>query len=159
MVGKPWFEMYNPAVNWKTNEVKFKFQDKEIIWKCQAILADKNQFLVNSKVIRQLIKEDQKIRILLVRQLQYGDSNSCPNWNKLSAKIQAVLQTNIDIFNKKLPDKIPPNCEVDYHIELILGAQPVFRQPYRMSEAELAELKRQLDILLRAGYIRPFKSP
>ena len=61
----------------------------------------------------------------MVRQLQYGDSDSCPNWDKLSAEIQAVLQANIDIFSEKLPDKIPPNREVDHHIELILGAQPV----------------------------------
>ena len=42
---------------------------------------------------------------------------------------------------------------------MIPDARPISRAPYRMSEKELEELKRQLDLLLEAGYIRPSLSP
>ena len=81
------------------------------------------------------------------------------DWSNLSAKLQAVLEANIDVFSEKLPEYLPPSRDVDHKIDLLPGSQPHSRPPYRMSEAELTELKCQLDILLRAGYIRPSKSP
>ena len=60
------------------------------------------------------------------------------------------------------PDDIsglPPDREVEFTIDLIPGTEPISIPPYRMSPAELRELKAQLEELLSKGLIRPSISP
>jgi hypothetical protein len=54
---------------------------------------------------------------------------------------------------------LPPLREVDFPIDLVPGAAPISRTPYRMAATELAELKRQLADLLAKGFIQPSASP
>ena len=51
-----------------------------------------------------------------------------------------------DVFTDDLPG-LPPDREVEFKIELILGMAPISRRPYRMPPNELAELKIQLNEL------------
>nr|GFD62583.1 putative reverse transcriptase domain-containing protein [Tanacetum cinerariifolium] len=44
-------------------------------------------------------------------------------------------------------------------IELIPGAEPISKAPYRMTPVELKELKDQLKELSERGFIRPSVSP
>ncbi|GJZ35906.1 putative reverse transcriptase domain-containing protein [Tanacetum coccineum] len=48
---------------------------------------------------------------------------------------------------------------VEFNIELIPGAEPISKAPYRMAPIELKELKDQLQELLERGFIRPSVSP
>ncbi|GKF33044.1 hypothetical protein Tco_0106244, partial [Tanacetum coccineum] len=48
----------------------------------------------------------------------------------------------------------PPERKVEFTIELIPGAQPISKAPYRMAPVELKELKDQLQELLKRGFIR-----
>ena len=60
------------------------------------------------------------------------------------------------------PDKItglPPKKDIDFTIDLVPGAAPVSKTPYRVSTQELLELKMQLQELLKKKYIRPSVSP
>ncbi|XP_055814138.1 uncharacterized protein LOC129883521 [Solanum dulcamara] len=72
--------------------------------------------------------------------------------------IKRVLDDNKDVMPEELPQRLPPQREVDHQIELILGAKPPAMSPYRMAPPELAELRRQLKELLDAGHIRPSKA-
>ena len=45
--------------------------------------------------------------------------------------------------------------EVEFFIELVPGATPTSKPPYKMSTLELVELKLQLKEILDKGYIRP----
>nr|GFD30411.1 putative reverse transcriptase domain-containing protein [Tanacetum cinerariifolium] len=63
-----------------------------------------------------------------------------------------------DVFPDELPG-IPPVHEVEFNIELIPGAEPISKAPYRMAPVELKELKDQLQELLERGFIRPSVSP
>jgi hypothetical protein len=62
------------------------------------------------------------------------------------------------VFPEELPG-MPPEREVEFVIDLILGTAPISKRPYRMSVEELQELKKQLTELQEAGYIRPSSSP
>ena len=46
-----------------------------------------------------------------------------------------------DVFPEDLPS-LPPPCEVDFSIDLCPDAVPRSKAPYRMSPAELRELKK-----------------
>nr|GFA95820.1 reverse transcriptase domain-containing protein [Tanacetum cinerariifolium] len=49
--------------------------------------------------------------------------------------------------------------QVEFKIELILGAAPVTHAPYRLAPSELKELSDQLKELSEKGFIRPSSSP
>ena len=70
-----------------------------------------------------------------------------------------VLGEFPDVFPAELPPGLPPKRSVDHKIEVEPDAKPPFRATYKMSYAELDELKKQLSELIEKGYIRPSKSP
>jgi hypothetical protein len=63
-----------------------------------------------------------------------------------------------DVFPEELME-LPPDRDVEFVIELMPGAGPVAKSPYRMSSDELDELKKQLKKLLEQGFVRPSASP
>lgn len=79
--------------------------------------------------------------------------------DELELRRQQLLQQYSDVFPEELPAGLPPSREVDHRIELLPGAVPPSRPTYRLSASELAELKKQLEELLAAGFIQHSKSP
>ncbi|GJS54986.1 putative nucleotidyltransferase, ribonuclease H [Tanacetum coccineum] len=63
-----------------------------------------------------------------------------------------------EVFPEDFPG-LPPTRQVEFHIELIPGAAPVARAPYRLAPAEMKELAEQLKELSDKGFIRPSSSP
>jgi hypothetical protein len=48
-----------------------------------------------------------------------------------------------DVFPEELTG-MPPDHEIEFVVELVLGTTPIFKRPYRMAANQLAELKEQL---------------
>ena len=63
-----------------------------------------------------------------------------------------------DVFPNEIPG-LRPKKDTDFTIELVPGAAPVSKAPYRMSTPEMLELKMQLQELLEKKYIRLSVSP
>jgi hypothetical protein len=62
------------------------------------------------------------------------------------------------VFPEELTE-LPPDRDVEFVIELMPGAGPIAKSPYRMLSDELDELKKQLKKLLEQGFVRPSASP
>ncbi|GJS60687.1 reverse transcriptase domain-containing protein [Tanacetum coccineum] len=65
-------------------------------------------------------------------------------------------------FPKVFPEHLlglPPVRQVEFQIDLIPGATPVARAPYRLAPSEMQELSNQLQELADRGFIRPSTSP
>nr|GEV75654.1 hypothetical protein [Tanacetum cinerariifolium] len=58
------------------------------------------------------------------------------------------------VFSEDLPG-LPPARPVEFQIDLISGAAPVARAPYRLAPSEMKELSEQLQELSDKGFIRP----
>ena len=69
-----------------------------------------------------------------------------------------VVREFKEVFPEEMPH-LPLKRVIDSSIDLVQGATPVSRAPYRMSPPKLIELKMQLQELLDKGYIRPSVSP
>ncbi|GJU63305.1 putative reverse transcriptase domain-containing protein [Tanacetum coccineum] len=54
---------------------------------------------------------------------------------------------------------LPPQRQVQFCIDLIPGATPVAKSPYRLAPSEMQELSEQLQELQDKGFIRPSHSP
>ncbi|KAL2223600.1 UNVERIFIED_CONTAM: Retrovirus-related Pol polyprotein from transposon [Sesamum indicum] len=74
-------------------------------------------------------------------------------------EIKKLLKEFEDVMPDELPRKLPPKRAVDHEIELVPGTKPPARAPYRMSQPELVELRKQLKDMLESGIIKPAKSP
>ncbi|GJZ68063.1 putative reverse transcriptase domain-containing protein [Tanacetum coccineum] len=63
--------------------------------------------------------------------------------------------------DKGVPEELPgqpPPRQVEFQIDLVPGAAPVARAPYRLAPSEMKELSVQLQELLEKGFIRPSSS-
>ncbi|GJU93158.1 hypothetical protein Tco_1317914 [Tanacetum coccineum] len=63
-----------------------------------------------------------------------------------------------DVFPEDLLG-LPLTRQVEFQIDLIPGAAPVARAPYRLAPSEMKELSEQLKELFNKGFIRPSSSP
>jgi hypothetical protein len=97
---------------------------------------------------------------------QQGKSVSCkaqpptqdPMVFRLAAESISVVEEFMNVFPQELPG-MPPEREVEFYIDLLLGTAPIAKRPYYMAPTELAELKLQIAELQQKGYIRPSSSP
>ncbi|KAI3821403.1 hypothetical protein L1987_08970 [Smallanthus sonchifolius] len=65
-------------------------------------------------------------------------------------------------FPKVFPDDLhglPPTRQVEFRIDLLPGANPIAKSPYRLAPSEMQELSSQLQELLDKGFIRSSFSP
>ncbi|GKD62659.1 putative reverse transcriptase domain-containing protein [Tanacetum coccineum] len=69
-----------------------------------------------------------------------------------------VVREFPEVFPEDLPG-LPPVRQVEFQIDLIPGAAPVARAPYRLAPLEMQELSNQLQELSDRGFIRPSTSP
>ncbi|GKB39917.1 putative reverse transcriptase domain-containing protein [Tanacetum coccineum] len=69
-----------------------------------------------------------------------------------------IIRDFPEVFPEDLPG-LPPTRQVEFQIDLVPGAAPVARAPYRLAPAEMKELSEQLQELSDKGFIRPSSSP
>nr|GEY92188.1 putative reverse transcriptase domain-containing protein [Tanacetum cinerariifolium] len=69
-----------------------------------------------------------------------------------------VVQDFPEIFPDDLSG-LPPVREIEFRIDLIPGALPDVKSPYRLAPSEMSELSSQLKELQEKGFIRPSHSP
>ncbi|GJS54103.1 putative reverse transcriptase domain-containing protein [Tanacetum coccineum] len=70
----------------------------------------------------------------------------------------SVIHDFPEVFPDDLPG-LPPHRQVEFKIDLVPGATPVARAPYRLAPSEMKELSKQLQELSEKGFIRPSSSP
>ncbi|GJW50835.1 putative reverse transcriptase domain-containing protein [Tanacetum coccineum] len=70
----------------------------------------------------------------------------------------SVVRDFVDVFPEDLSG-LPPQRQVEFRIDLVPGATPVAKSPYRLAPSEMQELSRQLQELQDKGFIRPSHSP
>nr|GEW09784.1 putative reverse transcriptase domain-containing protein [Tanacetum cinerariifolium] len=69
-----------------------------------------------------------------------------------------IVRNFPEVFPEELPG-LPPTRPVEFQIDLLPGAAPVARAPYRLAPSEMKELAEQLKELYDKGFIRPSSSP
>jgi len=122
-------------------------------------------------VVQTNIKQPNGVKMISALQLKKGLARDEPTFMAIPVEsvetegefipeaIQVVLEEYRDVMPDSLPKSLPPRRGIDHEIELLPGAKPPAKNAYRMAPPELAELRKQLDELLKAGFIRPAKAP
>ena len=80
--------------------------------------------------------------------------------NEVKLKLEdiPILREYLDVFPEEILG-LPPKRELDFTIELVRGAMPSSKAPYRMNILEWNELKSQLKEHIDKNYIIPSVSP
>ncbi|GJX30039.1 putative reverse transcriptase domain-containing protein [Tanacetum coccineum] len=104
--------------------------------------------LLDGKVLK-VLGEIPKEKARLLMSTKAGD--------KKQEEIVMVIDFP-EVFSDDL-SVLPPLREIEFRIELIPGATPVAKSPYRLAPSELEELSGQLKELQAKGFIRPSSSP
>ena len=68
------------------------------------------------------------------------------------------MEEFLDVFLDELPG-MPPDCDIEFIIELLPRTAPIAKRSYKMGVNELEELKKQLKKLQEKGFIHPSSSP
>eukprot|EP00253_Pinus_taeda_P013617 PITA_13617 len=150
LIGMDWLEKNWPLVDCKTKIIYFK----DFLGNKKEMQGIKRPTQVRPITANQLAKCIRKGCQIYAVQVGYADSkDKTAILNNIP-----VIQEFTDVFPEEIPG-LPPKRNIDFTIELVPGAAPVSRAPYRMSVPELTELKMQPQELLDKNYIRPSVSP
>nr|GEV73129.1 hypothetical protein [Tanacetum cinerariifolium] len=85
-------------------------------------------------------------------------SLSCIKADEIRLDDIRTVRDFLEVFPDDLTG-LPPLREIEFRIDLIPGALPVVKSPYRLSHSEILELSNQLKELQEKGFIRPSYSP
>eukprot|EP00171_Calliarthron_tuberculosum_P022005 IDg22005t1 len=77
----------------------------------------------------------------------------------MTTSFEKIVEEYNDVFLEELPNALPPKRDVEFEINLKSDEPPPVRPVIRLSTNELAELKKQLQMYLSKGLIRPSSSP
>jgi hypothetical protein len=170
ILGMTWLAKYNPTADWKAGTLclqhagKLHYLRRQPPWrttKSSSSLASTSPIstpaqLCSLQQIRKIIRRNQAQCVILASvHAKHDNHNSEPP----SPETQPLLTEFHDVFPPQLPNHLPPRRAIDHRIELTQTSPPTLRSVYRMSPAEMDEMKRQLDELSAAGFIQPSKSP
>jgi len=109
--------------------------------------------MISAIAISKALRKGNEVYVAVAMGGDSGQSDLVPD------VIASVLEEYGDVMPPKLPKQLPPRRAVDHRIELVPGATPPSQPPYRMSPRDLGELRRQLEELIDAGFVRPSKAP
>lgn len=155
VLGASWLRAHNPQIDWRKGVVEFKHRGRDVS-------------------LRRSPAPTTMPKVLTTMQLQRALQKGCPLFAAIpevlsldtptqeeeaddAARAAPLLKKYAVVFEE--PKGLPPKRGIEHAIPLTGGAEPFSRSTYRMSPAEMDELRRQLQELIEKGFIRDSKSP
>ncbi|GKC89385.1 putative reverse transcriptase domain-containing protein [Tanacetum coccineum] len=140
------------------NLIPFGHRSFDVIIGMDWLSNHKAEIICHEKVVRIPLLDGKVLRVL-------GERSEEKARLLMSTKTRDKKQKEIVVvrdFPEVFPDDLSglsPVREIEFRIELIPGAVPVAKSPYRLSPSKLEELSGQLKELQEKGFIRPSSSP
>jgi hypothetical protein len=163
VLGKPWLRSVNPLINWETHEIHLRdpLSKKWHLFSADASSEHRDppvsiQLMSAKQFTRSLKNSESALYVVMLRPTEdpVGSAEDSP----IKAALDSVCSEFADVFAP--PHGLPPRREIDHKIEIVPGTDYVpSRHTYRLSQPELAELRKQLETLIEEGWIRPSLSP
>ncbi|MCO5554581.1 hypothetical protein L7F22_008111 [Adiantum nelumboides] len=148
ILGMDWLSQNDSDINCKRGLVSFITSEGKRV-QVQGRNGKAPLRVVKAKNLVKGMRKGLPISVLKLNKTDLDDSKTeQPEW----------LNEYKDVFPEELTD-LPPERRLVHEIELLPGAQPLAKSPYKMSLSEALELKDQLTQLLEQGFIRPSVSP
>ncbi|XP_075499985.1 uncharacterized protein LOC142538559 [Primulina tabacum] len=144
ILGMDWLARNNAIVDCKRKRVKLRTPNQEeIVYHGKS---KERKSLLSGSQAWKAMKSGEDIYLAMISEVQ----------GEVELKIEdiPVVCEFPDVFPEELPG-IVLDREVEFEINLVPGAAPISKAPYRMAPDELKELKEQLQELLDKKQVRP----
>nr|XP_027122121.1 uncharacterized protein LOC113739074 [Coffea arabica] len=133
-----WLARYNIQLNCKTKIVELCIPEETTL-----------KLDVRSRLASSAFMSGIRDRKILSKGIQRINTPS----DKVRLEDIPVVKEFPDVFPEEL-ESLPPEKDIVFKIDVILGIASISKTPYRMAPAELKELKLQLQDLLEQGFIK-----
>ncbi|XP_073024371.1 uncharacterized protein [Primulina eburnea] len=144
ILGMDWLARNSAVVDCKGKEVKLRTPNQE-----EVVFHGKSRgrkSLLSASQAWKAMKSGEDIYLAMVSEVT----------EEVALKLEdiPIVREFPDVFPEELSGTVPDR-EVEFEINLVPGAAPISKAPYRMAPAELKELKEQLQELLDKRYPLP----
>jgi hypothetical protein len=148
ILGKDWLSNNHAIIDCHNKEIIFRLPT-DSKFKFVGTKVGTTQQLISTTLAKQLLLKGCQVYLACLKE--------SPHEERKMEEI-SVVQEFLDDFLEDFSG-LPPDKEIEFCIDLISGATPISKAPYRMTPMELKELKKQIQELLDKGFIRPSVSP
>ena len=156
ILGLPWIRKHAPTFDW--NDLTLVFLSGEV-WRTKDTDARMQDLRCIKNHSSELEEMDGEWMVVAITDSAedgkaFNEQTSSP---LVLDGIRPILTDYSDVFEPLTG--IPPEDRIQHGIDLIPGAKPVMKRPYRLSEAQQEEVKRQVEFALTEGWVQPSFSP
>ena len=165
VLGKPWHYDHTPIIDWTTNRVEIKHKSgKPTVFDATTNFEEEhNAYGFNTITMaqaRKLQKEEQvQIYWVNVSDEKVTVSEQGVTMGVDDADIKRIAQQYADVTPEEIPPGLPAKREEQHEINLMPGKELPPPRGMRLSYEMTVELRKQVERLLKLGWIRPSKSP
>ena len=161
ILGTTWLLKHNPDIDWQAGAITISGSCRTVV--LQGMPPQRSNVECISS--HQLIKEHARGEEVFLCHIKLKEGEESETLADLPDLVgfpaepgpaADFVSKNRDLFAK--PIGLPPLRHINHKIELEPGAAPTSKAPYRMSQSELDELRKQLAELIQLGHIRPSRS-
>ena len=161
ILGLPWLESGNKQIDWHKRTISFVHAGRPVTLEAgkpskRALRKDYGARVLNSVEVNKLLRKKQPVFQVVP---DVTPRSAPPHVAPEAERCDKLRHEFADVFPADLPSELPPDRGMPFKIDLLPGATPVSRPIYRLSPAELEELRTTLDDLLAKGFVRPSSSP
>ena len=174
VLGHNWLSQHNPSIDWSTNRLTFRPQNKVLPVSKPSLRASSlpKQTSATTPAIPHIsmIGAAAFMRAVRLPGSNAFTLNTTPTHTvsaAASASAEPIDLSNVpsvyhefaDVFSKVKADTLPPHRSFDLKISLEDGSLPPYGPIYSLSQTELQALREFIDDNLSTGFIRPSTSP
>ncbi|GKA47485.1 putative nucleotidyltransferase, ribonuclease H, partial [Tanacetum coccineum] len=140
------------------NLIPFRSRSFDVIIGMDWLSNHKAEIICHEKVVRIPLLDGKVLRVLGERPEEKARHLMSAKAKEQKQEEMVVVRDFPEVFLDDLSG-LPPIREIEFQIELVPGAIPVVKSPYRLAPSEMEELSGQLKELQDKGFIRPSSSP
>nr|GEX99147.1 putative reverse transcriptase domain-containing protein [Tanacetum cinerariifolium] len=153
IVGMDWLKTYHAVIVCDEKIVRVPFEDETLIIRCDGSNNGNQLNLISCTKTRKYLLKGYPVFLANITTKTIKDKSK-----EKQLEDVPIVRDFSEVFPEDLPG-LPPTRQVEFQIDLIPGAAPVARAPYRLAPSEMKELSDQLQELSDKGFIRPSSSP
>ncbi|GJZ85015.1 putative reverse transcriptase domain-containing protein [Tanacetum coccineum] len=155
IIGMDWLAKYHAVIVYDEKIVRIPYGDEMLIIRgddCDSESKSKLNIILCTKTQKYMQKGCQ-VYLAQVTSKKADDKSEEKRLEDVP-----IVREFPEVFLEDLPG-LPPDRQVEFQIDLVPGAAPVARAPYRLAPAEMQGLSTQLQKLSDKGFIRLSSSP
>nr|GEU74535.1 putative reverse transcriptase domain-containing protein [Tanacetum cinerariifolium] len=153
IIGMDWLAKYHALIVCDEKVIRIPYGDEVLIIQGDDCDGGSRLNIISCKKTQKYIQKGCHVYLAQVTSKNTEDKSEEKRLEDVS-----IVREFSKVFPEDLPG-LPPARQVEFQIDLVPGAAPVARAPYRLAPAKMQELSTQLQELSDTGFIRPSSSP